>query len=211
VLEASNCKKCRQVYEMPNEETEELAARQDAEAHMKKDEEEDLRQKVRRLERRVDQLEGGMRTISLDFELNEEAVKAIEHLLGEKISREPSGMGFFLSRVLAERIRQNKKWGRQSHRDANPSLLDREIGVTPRRLAEELEICTEHRAKFLCKTAFDRGEGSWSVILVEELAEAVAAVATGDDAGLLQELVQVAAVATAWGESVQARINREVF
>lgn len=207
-LNVSSCIDCKRVHSMPDEEKQELAAKQDAEAHMKRDKEEDLQQKVRRLEKRVDQLEGGMRTIALDFELNDEAVKAIEYLLGKRVPGAPVGMGFFLSRVRAERIRQDKKWGRQEHRDANPILLDREGGFTPCRLAEELEICSADRAKFLCKTAFDRGEGSWSVILVEEVAEAVAAI--GDDADLLNELVQVAAVATAWGEIVQEKIEKGV-
>lgn len=203
-LNTSSCVNCKRVHLMSDEDKQELAARQDAEAHMKKDEEEDLQREVSRLKKKIDRLESGMKAIALDFELNEDAVMAIEHLLGE---RTPSGAGFFLSMVRAERIRQESKWGNQDHRDANPVLLDRESGVTARRLAEELEICTATRAKYLCETAFERGEGSWSVLLVEEVAEAIEAI--GDDDDLFEELVQVAAVAVAWGEAIQGRTKGE--
>lgn len=207
-LSTSSCVNCKRVHSMSDEDKQELAARQDAEAHMKRDEEEDLQQQVSRLKKKIDRLESGMKAIALDFELNEEAVMAIEHLLGE---RTPSGAGFFLSRVRAERIRQEKKWGNQDHPDANSILLDRDEGGRIDEVArnfrdlraKELEICTATRAKYLCETAFERGEGSWSVLLVEEVAEAIEAI--GDDEDLFEELVQVAAVAAAWGEAIQGR------
>ena len=109
--------------------------------------------------------------------------------------------------VVAERKRQNRKWGQQDHRDADPDLLDRPGGATPARLADELEIPTAGRAKYLCNEAARTGRPSWSVILIEEVAEAVEAI--GDDVALRDELVQVAAVAVAWIEAIDRRRVRD--
>lgn len=108
-----------------------------------------------------------------------------------------------LAQVAKERARQDAKWGPQNHPDADPVLLGRAGGVDGQRLAEELEIPSAARAKFLCRMAGNRGADNWGAILVEELAEAVDAI--GDDAALRAELVQVAAVAVAWVEAIDRR------
>lgn len=108
-----------------------------------------------------------------------------------------------LGDVRDERKRQHRKWGEQNHRDADPVSLDRTGGATPERLADHLEIPTEARAKYLCAEAVRTKAANWAVILVEEVAEAVAAI--GNDQDLRDELVQVAAVAVAWIEAIDRR------
>ena len=108
--------------------------------------------------------------------------------------------------VERELRRQTRKFGEQNHRDAHPALLDRDGGASPQRLAEDLEIPTASRAKFICNAAARAGHPYWSAILVEEVAEAVAEI--GDDAKLRAELVQVAAVAVAWIEAIDRRGGR---
>lgn len=110
--------------------------------------------------------------------------------------------------LLAERVRQNAKWGEQNHPDADPVLLNREGGVTPKRLAEHHEIATGHRARFLCQTAADRGQANFMAILVEEVGEACDEIAKGDTAALREELVQIAAVAVQWVEAIERRNGR---
>lgn len=107
--------------------------------------------------------------------------------------------------IRAERRRQDRRWGVQDHPDVCPVLTGRPGGATPQRIAEDLEIPGEDRAKYLCGIAARAGRTTWAVILVEELAEAVAAAARGDRAGLRAELIQVAAVAVAWVESIDRR------
>lgn len=109
--------------------------------------------------------------------------------------------------VSAERDRQDRKWGVQDHPDLDPVLVGRPGGATPQRHAECLEIPTAGRAKFLCGTAADRGEVTWAAILTEELCEAVEAAALGDREALRSELMQVAAVAVAWMEALDRRVE----
>jgi NTP pyrophosphatase (non-canonical NTP hydrolase) len=100
--------------------------------------------------------------------------------------------------VAAERTQQDARWGEQNHPLIDPILAERGA----RRLAEEHEIPTEARAKFLCEWATARGEVTWAHILVEEVAEVVSAAATGRLDEARAELVQVAAVAVAAIESI---------
>lgn len=94
-----------------------------------------------------------------------------------------------LSQVLAERIRQDEKWGEQNHRDgtsvANESWAD--------------------TARANCQQAADEGVTSWAGILYEEFTEAMA---EEDPAALRAELVQVAAVAVAWIEAIDRRTQQ---
>jgi NTP pyrophosphatase (non-canonical NTP hydrolase) len=109
-------------------------------------------------------------------------------------------MTTILEAVAAERARQDAKWGVQRHPVTPRSLAGRD----PERIADDLEVSTEERAKFLCEWAAKRGDISWGAILLEEVAEAVAAAARGDVDATRKELVQVAAVAVAIIESVDA-------
>lgn len=107
-----------------------------------------------------------------------------------------------LNQVLAERHRQYARWGDQAHPPADPVLLHREGGCHPWLLAQEHEIPTEARAKFLCQTAVDRGKVSWMHILVEELAEVLGATIP---TAVRTELIQLAACCVAYVEDLDHR------
>lgn len=92
-----------------------------------------------------------------------------------------------LSEVLAERIRQDGRFGEQNHRDGT--------GGPERQKSAEL-------ARRWCQDAFGSGYGTWSDVLAEEVAEANA---ERDPAKLRAELIQVAAVAIAWAEAIDRR------
>lgn len=108
-------------------------------------------------------------------------------------------------RVRAERRRQIAKWGRGDHPNVCPVLSGRPGGATPQRYAEDLEIPTADRARFILHRAAETSRLSWTHILVEELAEAVEAAAVGERRHLQEELAQVAAVAVAWLEALEVR------
>ncbi|MEV5953753.1 hypothetical protein AB0M11_08240 [Streptomyces sp. NPDC051987] len=92
-----------------------------------------------------------------------------------------------LSEVLAERIRQDQKWGEQNHNDGTGNKSQQHDA---------------DRARRWCQDAFGSGYGTWSMILAEEVAEANA---ERDPAKLRAELIQVAAVAVAWIEAIDRR------
>jgi hypothetical protein len=95
-----------------------------------------------------------------------------------------------LEEVLHERLKQNEKWGEQSHPDGTGGALAFEVAEITRRD---------------CEFAFSdvtTDVGTWRHILDEEVAEAFAE--TEPDK-LRAELVQVAAVAAAWIESIDRR------
>ena len=92
-----------------------------------------------------------------------------------------------LEDVLAERVRQDRKWGEQNHPDGTGGLS-----------AEAAAM----QAKDLNDRAVTGGFLTWRHILEEEVAEAFA---ESDAAKLRAELVQVAAVATAWVEAIDRR------
>lgn len=116
-----------------------------------------------------------------------------------------------LDDVVAERERQDAKWGEQNHPSVDPVLTRRSGGCTPQRMAEEYEIPSATRAKWLCGIRHKRGDGTWADIVVEELAEAVeAAVEYGDASVELRvELVQTAAVIVAWIEAIDRGTTTE--
>lgn len=89
--------------------------------------------------------------------------------------------------VLAERNRQDAKWGEQNHPDGTG------IGGDDVRR----DVMTS-----LCQAAAASGSVTWRHILDEEVAEAFA---EPDPAKLRAELVQVAAVAVAWIEAIERR------
>lgn len=108
-----------------------------------------------------------------------------------------------LREVFGERLRQDAKFGEQNHPDLDQVLLNREGGCTEKRMAEHYEICSADRARWLCDEMFRRGQGTWGHILVEEVAEAICTLS--DTPALRAELVQIAAVATAWIEAIDRR------
>lgn len=92
-----------------------------------------------------------------------------------------------LKEVENERYRQDGKWGEQSHPDGTGLLVYKV-------LAQE--------ARASCDRNFGRGEGTWADILTEEFYEAMQ---EQHPARLREELIQVAAVATAWVEALDRR------
>lgn len=91
-----------------------------------------------------------------------------------------------LDEVAQERLRQVDKWGEQDHPDGTELRYERERDA----------------AQGICDQRFTDGEGSWLDILREEFYEAAA---ERDPARLRTELIQVAAVATAWVEAIDRR------
>lgn len=96
-----------------------------------------------------------------------------------------------IDNVIAERSAQDSKWGVQNHVDYDPYYA--------------VPISTADDARLICEKAFYINAGSWSHILVEEVAEAVSSAIDGNTTDLREELVQVAAVAVAWIEAIDRR------
>lgn len=102
-----------------------------------------------------------------------------------------------LSEVALERRRQDAKWGVQNHPDGTGDkrrLLDDPSLPTFGTIAEACKAACARRA--------DRGEITWTDILLEEVFEAAY---EPDPDALRRELLQVAAVATAWVEALDRR------
>lgn len=93
-----------------------------------------------------------------------------------------------LGHVLAERRVQHTIWGEQNHPDGTGRPCD---------------MATADSQREACERAFREGWGSWSSILREEVAEALA---ESDPESLREELIQVAAVAVAWVEAIDRRV-----
>ena len=92
-----------------------------------------------------------------------------------------------LQDVQKERIFQDEKWGAQNHEDGT--------SIDYKAIAEIVKID--------CQSRFDKGTGTWSHILMEEVWESLA---EEDPILLRKELIQVAAVAVAWVEDLDRRI-----
>lgn len=108
--------------------------------------------------------------------------------------------------VLAEIQRAWTKFGNQFQvPNVDQVLMTRKGGCTDLRMAQEYEVPTASRAKFLTDLNFQRGQGTWAHILVEEVAEAIEAATTCPEADLRAELLQVAAVAMRWIDAIDCR------
>lgn len=92
-----------------------------------------------------------------------------------------------LIQVLQERRSQDEKWGEQNHPDGTDTAFYKEYADRNREATEE---------------AAREGYLTWTHILLEEVGEACA---EEDTAALRAELIQVAAVATAWVEAIDRR------
>lgn len=93
--------------------------------------------------------------------------------------------------VVDERIRQDAKWGEQNHPN-----LPRDV----KHPCAFFGMPTADAARLHCEDAFKRGIGSYAHVLIEEVCEAIED--AHDPVKLRAELVQVAAVATAWVEKI---------
>lgn len=79
------------------------------------------------------------------------------------------------------------------------------LGRDPEEAAFLHGIPIEADAKELYETARADGHQTWAHVLIEEVAEALAAAAAGDPKNLEVELAQVGAVAAAWVRALRAR------
>lgn len=99
-----------------------------------------------------------------------------------------------LAEVEAELARQDELWGEQNH----PDWTANDLGIAPM-------IEPARHAQGVCEEKFRNGCGSYSDILLEEVAEANDEEMAGNEVNLREELVQVAAVAMAWIECIDRR------
>lgn len=93
--------------------------------------------------------------------------------------------------VVAERERQDAKWGEQNHPDGTGRSWHQHMARSARQTCEEM---------------FAAGQGTWGHILAEEFFEALA---ESDPVKLRAELIQVAAVSVAWVGAIDRRTDRE--
>lgn len=121
------------------------------------------------------------------------ALQSIGHLKDEQHFQEIEGA------VAREAFRQLEKWGEQDHPDfhsfANSPLFKSKL----------YGVLTEEEAKSRCENAFIAGTGTYAHIFVEEVCEAIGA---EDEADLVAELTQVAAVAINWMRCIKRRQDK---
>ena len=107
--------------------------------------------------------------------------------------------------VVAERLRQEAKWGEQNH--PMVGLAARRGFVPPRVACVRLGILGADEARERCDHAHRNHEGAYTHILVEEVAEFVEACVLHGDASdeARAEMVQVVAVALAMLECIDRK------
>lgn len=128
--------------------------------------------------------------------------------MSQKTPLNPNTLGLIekvLQEVLEERVRQHEKWGFQNHPLVDEVLRQR-TPPDPERMAEEYEVPSGDRAKFLCDLRHSRGNSTWADILVEELSEFIESATLRTNAR--EELIQVAAVAVAAVEAIDRGITK---
>lgn len=110
-----------------------------------------------------------------------------------------------LDEVAAERERQNAKWGEQNHPNGTGPQATPLRGilfdgpVIPENGCKKYALGLSYLAKGSTDAAAAAGAVTFADILLEEVFEALA---EEDPAKLRTELIQVAAVATQWVESI---------
>lgn len=114
----------------------------------------------------------------------------------QKILDAPPFEAQVLADVSHERRMQDAKWGADWEK---LKQLPNGTGKAAQRAEAEI-------AKAACEAAFRDGRGSFALILLEEVAEAMA---ESDPDKLRAELVQVAAVAVKWIEALDRRAHPE--
>lgn len=131
-------------------------------------------------------------------DLMKEAVERIALPLDEfrekyapgSIELTPVVVGYTADEVVAEMRRQVAKWGQQNH-----------VSFSPDGVMTKYDWWAA-KAKAYCDKKAVGGTVSWLDIFLEEVFEAAEEAEKGDRAKLRMELVQVAAVATSWIESI---------
>jgi len=118
-----------------------------------------------------------------------EDVAAVRRKLLEiqKTSQVVTGFNGVMKEIQEERDRQDKKWGQQNHPDGTGHSAAKDQ-------ADAAKSACDHYAKI--------GQLTWMHILTEEMLEAFAET---DPEKLIVELIQSAAVATAWAECIRRR------
>ena len=110
-----------------------------------------------------------------------------------------------LDAVIAERQRQDAKWGEQNHPMLRPPPA---WGYdSPHVEAERLNLPSARMARDACEWSHRSGLGTYTHILVEEVAEFVEACVLHGDASdeARAEMVQVVAVALAMLEAIDRK------
>jgi hypothetical protein len=109
--------------------------------------------------------------------------------------------------VLTERDRQEFKWGEQNHPIVGKAA--RRGFLAGKKECERLGIIGADEARERCDRAHRNGEGTYTHIIIEELAEAIEASTDHGDASVQsrEEWVQVAAVALAIVERIDRARN----
>ena len=92
-----------------------------------------------------------------------------------------------LGDIVAERTKQDQRWGRQHHADGTGG--------------EDVRAETQ-RMRARCDFLDREGDVNWATILLEEVYEALCET---DPEKLAEELTQVAAVTVAWLEDLRER------
>jgi hypothetical protein len=100
-----------------------------------------------------------------------------------------------LADTYIERLDQDEKWGEQNHPDGTGPSKDSPASTAT------FDLCVFY-AKAECEAQARAGNLTWTSILLEEVYEALTET---DPEKLRKELVQVAAVATAWIENLDRK------
>lgn len=118
------------------------------------------------------------------------------------------GMSRVLVEIVAERHRQDAKWGRQDHPDGTgPEVLFMPgDAIKPWSDGENISMAElRDRIRAACQAAASAGAAVWWLVAAEELFEAFA---EEDPAKLRAELVQLTAVGVAWIEAIDRRVTQ---
>lgn len=110
-----------------------------------------------------------------------------------------------ISATIAERARQDAKWGEQNHPDGTGPLVQPLVCPDPVYVADTARTLAE-MFTYRTETHAAEGTATWLDILLEEVFETVA---EEDPVKLRAELIQVAAVAIQWAEAIDRRASKE--
>lgn len=110
-----------------------------------------------------------------------------------------------LTEVLKERERQHEKFGEQNWDCLAPYIQETYGEHGKSMMTKYYRVKSEREAKEVCDLRFKNGIGTWADILLEEVSEAISEY---DIVKRRAEVIQIAAVAVAWAESID-RVLRE--
>lgn len=107
--------------------------------------------------------------------------------------------------AATEVLRQDRKWGPQTHPDGTGHYTTPLAGYPANAAAAGLRVIAQQQTEdaFAPATDTTRSTGTWRHILLEEVFEALA---EEDPEKLQQELIQVAAVALQWAGAIDRRL-----